>query len=285
MGELKCRLLRTSSYGQYLFVIIDEHSRYPVVEIVKSISASTVIPVLDKVISQFGCPKVIKSDNGAPFNSFAFSNYAKYIGFDHRKITSLWPRANSQAGSFNKPLMKSIRAAHLKGKNWCQEMHKFLRQYRSTPHPSTKFAPFHLLFGRSPRTKFPEIPNKLDHESAASTQAKVNDKSAKANAKQYADRRNKAKERDFQIGDKVLVKSEKGNKFTTPYEPEPHTIQAKKGSMFTAASKGKVVTRNSSFFKKLPDSTNHKPAQHQSDSGRPSRKKTAPKYLHDFVRD
>ena len=127
--------------------------------------------------------------------------------------------------------------------------------------------------------------NKLDHESAASTQAKVNDKSAKANAKQYADRRNKAKERDFQIGDKVLVKSEKGNKFTTPYEPEPHTIQANKGSMLTAASKGKVVTRNSSFFKKLPDSTNHKPAQHQSDSGRPSRKKTAPKYLQDFVRD
>ena len=30
--------------GQYLFFIIDEHSRYPVVEIVKSISASTVIP-------------------------------------------------------------------------------------------------------------------------------------------------------------------------------------------------------------------------------------------------
>ena len=33
--------------GDYLMVIIDENTRYPVVEIVKSVSASTVIPVLD----------------------------------------------------------------------------------------------------------------------------------------------------------------------------------------------------------------------------------------------
>ncbi|VDI62350.1 Hypothetical predicted protein [Mytilus galloprovincialis] len=54
--------------GDLLFVITDEYSRYPVVEVIKSDSASTVIPVLDKVISTFGIPKVIKTDNG-PFNS------------------------------------------------------------------------------------------------------------------------------------------------------------------------------------------------------------------------
>ena len=146
--------------------------------------------------------------------------------------------------------MKSIRTGHLEGKNWCQEeMHKFLRQYRSTPHPSTTFAPFQLLSSQSPRTKFPKIPNKLDHESAVSTQAKL---------KQHADHQKKAKKRDFKVGDKVVVKSEKGNKFTTPYQPEPHVIQAKKASILTAASKDRVVTRNSSFFKKLPHSTHHK---------------------------
>lgn len=261
--------------GEYLFVITDEHSRYPVVEIIKSISANTVIPILDKVLSQFGCPKVIKTDNGAPFNSLAFANYAKYIGFVHRKITPLWPRANAQAESFNKPIMKSIRTARLEGKNWHQEMYKFLRQYRSTPHPSTKFPPFQLLFGRTPTTKLPEIANKADSESAVTTQAKLNDKSAKDKAKQYADRRNKAKDKDLKIGDKVLVKSEKmGNKFTTPYQPEPHTILAKKGSMLTAASNDRVVTRNASFFKKIKEHADDKP----------SRKRTVPKYLEDFVR-
>jgi hypothetical protein len=34
--------------GDYLFVITDEYSRYPIVEIIKWESATTVIPVLDK---------------------------------------------------------------------------------------------------------------------------------------------------------------------------------------------------------------------------------------------
>ena len=71
--------------GDYLLVIVDEYSRYPIVEVVKSGSTNTVT-VLDKVISMFGVPTVIKTDNGSPFNSSAFSEYANYCGFVHRKI-------------------------------------------------------------------------------------------------------------------------------------------------------------------------------------------------------
>lgn len=39
--------------GEYLFVITDEYSSYPIAEILRSVSANTVIPVLDKVISEF----------------------------------------------------------------------------------------------------------------------------------------------------------------------------------------------------------------------------------------
>lgn len=94
------------SSGDYLFVIIDEYSRYPVVEILRSVSANATIPVLDNVTSMFGIPKVVKTDNGSPFNSKQFAQYAEYIGFEHRKITPHWPRANAQAEAFNKPLMK-----------------------------------------------------------------------------------------------------------------------------------------------------------------------------------
>ena len=135
--------------------------------------------------------------------------------------------------------------------------------------------------------KLTEIPNKADTESAVTTQAKLNDKYAKAKAKQCAaDHRNKAKEtRDFKIRDRVLVKSEKmANKFTTPYQPKPRTIQVKQGSNLTAASKDRDVTRSSSFFKKISNPTDYKPKQHQPTIGRPSRKTTASKYLEDFVR-
>ena len=138
-------------------VIMDEYSRYPNVEIVKSVSANTVIPVLDKVLSTFGCCKVIKTDNGSPFNSHAFAKFAEHSGFKHRRITPHWPRANAQAEAFNKPLMKLVRTAHLEHKSWRQELYKYLRQYRATPHPSTGFTPYQLMFGREPRTRLPQI--------------------------------------------------------------------------------------------------------------------------------
>ncbi|XP_060086117.1 uncharacterized protein K02A2.6-like [Ylistrum balloti] len=144
--------------GDYLFVIVDEYSRYPVVETVKSVSSATTIPVLDKVISMFGIPKGIKTDNGSSFNSSQFAKYAENIGFDHRKITPCWPRANAQAEAFNKPLMKTIKDSHLEHKNWKQEMYKFLRQHRATPHYTSGLAPHRLMFSREPNTKLPEIP-------------------------------------------------------------------------------------------------------------------------------
>jgi hypothetical protein len=53
-------------------VIIDEYSRYPVVESLTSLIAKSVIPLLDKTFSIFGIPKELISDNGPPFNSEEF---------------------------------------------------------------------------------------------------------------------------------------------------------------------------------------------------------------------
>lgn len=55
---------------------------------------------------------------------FCLQEICVAYGIIHRKITPLWPQANSHAESFNKPMMKSIRAAHTEGKNWEQEMYK-----------------------------------------------------------------------------------------------------------------------------------------------------------------
>ncbi|VDI20257.1 Hypothetical predicted protein, partial [Mytilus galloprovincialis] len=102
--------------------------------------------------------KILKTDNGSPFNSYEFREYAASIGFSHRRITPRWPRANAQAESFNKPMMKNIKAAEVERKSWKQSMYRFLRQYRNTPHSSTGVNPFKLLFGRETNTKLPSIP-------------------------------------------------------------------------------------------------------------------------------
>ena len=52
--------------GEYLLVVTDEYSRFPEVEIIKSLQGKTVIPKLDKILATHGIPVEIKSDNGPP---------------------------------------------------------------------------------------------------------------------------------------------------------------------------------------------------------------------------
>jgi putative transposase len=86
--------------GEYLLVVINYHSRFPVVEFVHSTSAKSMILKLDKIFSLFGIPEELKTDNGPPFQSADFAKYADYLGFQHRKITSLWSKANGTAERF-----------------------------------------------------------------------------------------------------------------------------------------------------------------------------------------
>ena len=61
--------------GDYLLVVIDEYSRFPEVEIVKSMSAKSVIPRLDAIFARQGISQELKTDNGPPFNGVEFSNF------------------------------------------------------------------------------------------------------------------------------------------------------------------------------------------------------------------
>ena len=58
--------------NEYVLVLTDEYSRYPVTRIVRSTAAATMIPVVDELLSMFGIPDVLKTDNGPPFNSDDF---------------------------------------------------------------------------------------------------------------------------------------------------------------------------------------------------------------------
>jgi transposase InsO family protein len=71
--------------GKYLLVITDDYSRFPVVEIITSTSANKVIPIVDKIFSEYGIPDILHTDNGLPFNSRNFAEFALSVGFKHRK--------------------------------------------------------------------------------------------------------------------------------------------------------------------------------------------------------
>ena len=233
----------------YLLLITDDYSRYPVVKRVRSTAASTVLPKLDTVFAEFGIPEVVKSDNGPPFNGKDFKSFAKDLGFKHRKITPKWPRANGEVERFVRTVKKTVRVAKLKRKNRQQELNKFLRNYRSTPHTTTRVPPATALFGRPVKTKLPEV-----MKSTADHEMRQRDHKAKAKMKKHADSKSYVKPSVIKEGDKVLVKrDERMKKSDTPYDPTPRVVVDKKGTMVTAETEdGAQITRNSSFFKAAP---------------------------------
>ena len=236
--------------GEYVLVVIDEYSRFADIDFTTSASAKATIPKLDRIFSSYGIPLHLKSDNGAPFNSDMFSDYCKFMGIEDHTITPLHPRANGLVENFNRMINKVIRTSAIERKCWKQELFKFLRNYRATPHVTTGKCPADLLFqSRTYRVRLPELSTfqKDDKE------IRERDAKKKSQAKQYADRKRYAKPSSIQVGDAVLVRNENKGKLEPKYDPRPYTVIEKKGTMVTASRDNPrhVITRNSSFFKRL----------------------------------
>jgi transposase InsO family protein len=142
--------------GEYLLVVVDDYSRFPEVDPVSSTSAKCVIPKLDRIFSLLGIPEVVKTDNGPPFNSIKFKQFAEYLGFHHRRITPYWPRADGEVERFMRTLKKNLRTSAADGVPLKQGLYKFLRNYRATPHTST------ACFGRSMRVRLPQLVTQRD---------------------------------------------------------------------------------------------------------------------------
>jgi hypothetical protein len=138
-----------------LMVIIDEFSRFSIVEEVKTTAAEYVLPKMDAVFSLLGIPTDLGTDNGPPFNGHKFAEFCEYYGIKHRKTTPYHPPANGKAENFMRNLGSVIRNAIVEKKDWRQELNQFLRNYRSTPHSTTGVPPAILLFGENRTNRLP----------------------------------------------------------------------------------------------------------------------------------
>ena len=234
--------------GGHLLVIVDDYSRFPVVEFINNVSADCVIPIFEKVFSTFGTPELVRTDNGAPFQSQAFKEFSLYMGFHHRRITPYFPQANGECERFMRNIGKTMRIAHSLRLNWRCELQKFLRNYRATPHSTLQKTPAELLFSRSFRTRFPESADPATKDKFGFNER---DQRSKDQMKSYADHRRRARVNDLAVGDCVLIRQPAKSKVTPPFDPDPFTVIEVKGSMITVQRKGKRITRNTSFFKKF----------------------------------
>ena len=234
--------------GEHLLVMIDKYSRYPEVEIVRSTSADAVVPHIDKVFSTHGFPERVLTDGGPPFNgtgSHTYYQYMKWAGVDSRPVAPEDPEANGLAENFMKVIKKVWHSAIVEKKNPRQELYKFLRNYRSTPHTSTGKSPAEALFGRPIRTRLPQV-----MKGAEDADMREKDSESKANQKRYKDSKKTVRPHSIEVGDAVLLKR-KQTKTTSRYDPDPFHVTEVKGTQITASREHQVRTRDAQRFKKV----------------------------------
>lgn len=236
--------------GSYYLVVIDKRSRYPEVELLHSTALKPTCEKLKKMFSTHGIPHRLESDNGPPFNSYGFEEFAKREGFYHHRVTPLHPRANGEAESFMKLLNKIQQISHLKKLNNSEKVaavQDMLVGYRSTPHPSTGFAPNEILMNRIVR-------NKLDYNSISDDARNelINENDLKYKLRNKKNHENRlTKETSFIVGDYVLLKQRKINKWSTAFEPTFYLVTMVEGSTITIRriSDNRILKRDASQLK------------------------------------
>ena len=238
--------------GHYNLVLIDKRTRYPVVESVSSTDFQTNKERLKHIFATYGTPRRIESDNGPPFNSKEFTEFAKQEGFQHHRVTALHPRANGEVERFMQTLNKTEQIANLQGKNRLERrnaVQDMLIAYRSTPHPATGVAPYEALKGTPVRMKLDYIEPKPQRDEKDDIIDR-RDAEYKQKMKQQREGR-KTRENNLLLGDYVLVKQPRKNKWSTPYEPVFYVVCSIRGSQVTArrVTDGRTVCRDASQFK------------------------------------
>ena len=189
--------------GESILGIIDASSRWTELHVIQSTNSKVILSRLERTFTTHGYPVEIVTDNAPNLVSVDVKNYCANYGIKHRKIGPYWPQANAEIERFYRTLGKALKIFNIEGKNWREEIYKFIFDYRTTPHCTTNASPAKLLMNRNLRGKIPKIDEVASKELE---RAKQNDNKQKLKMKSYADYRRNAKISDIQVGDAVLVK-------------------------------------------------------------------------------
>ena len=114
------------------------------------------------IVTRFGVPQNLISDNGLQFDSKAFRRYCCELGITNRYSTLAYPQGNGQAEAVNKVIVSGLkkRLDDAKGR-WVEELPHILWTYRTTPRQSTGEMPFTMTYRAEAviplKAKFPTL--------------------------------------------------------------------------------------------------------------------------------
>ena len=99
------------------------------------------------IVTRFGIPESLVSDNRLQFDSKAFRMYCGDLGIKNKYSTPAYPQSNGQAKTTNKAIVNRLkkRLEGAKGR-WTKELPNVLCAYRTTSRRPTSKTPYSLTY-------------------------------------------------------------------------------------------------------------------------------------------
>ena len=132
-----------------ILILTDAFSKFSQAFVTSSQKAIIVAKILvEKWFSIFGVPAQIHSDQGRSFDNEIISHLCKMYGIRQSVTMPYNPRGNAICEWFNRTLFGLMRTLTEEQKpNWPTYVPSLVYAYNSTPHASTGFQPYELMFG------------------------------------------------------------------------------------------------------------------------------------------
>jgi hypothetical protein len=146
-------LPKTPRGNRYILVVTDYFTKWVEIFPVPDFTAKTCARIiLNEVISRYGCPCDIHSDQGSNYESVIFYELCRLLEIRKTRTSPYNPKCNGQTERFNKTLIRMIKAYLTNEQtDWDLHLGCLAAAYRATPNESTNFSPNLLMLGREVR--------------------------------------------------------------------------------------------------------------------------------------
>jgi len=149
-------LPETKLGNKYILVAIDHYSKWCEAKAVADHGAKTAARFLeDDIICKYGVPKFVLTDNGGEWAA-KFDVMCNDYGIQHQHTAPQWLQCNGMAECLIKMIKHGIIVLVATPENvncWDEHLAKILFRYRCGIQAGTKFSPFMILTGRTPRLR------------------------------------------------------------------------------------------------------------------------------------